>query len=179
MTIIELIWFMLPAGVANMAAGVSAVLLPRFNAPLDFHKTFRGERILGAHKTWRGLFAGVAAGFLFFVLQTLLYSAFPFFQHISVLAYPEPSIAFGALLGFGALAGDAVKSFVKRQLGIAPGHAWFPLDQIDWVIGGLFVAGFAVDLSIWTLLLAFALGLAFHLAIKFVGYLFGLDRKPV
>lgn len=179
MTIIELIWLMLPAGVANMAAGVSAGLLPRFNAPLDFRKEFRGERIFGAHKTWRGLLAGVLASFLFFLAQGLAYSAFPFFQHISVLDYANTNIGLGVLLGLGALFGDAVKSFVKRQVGIAPGHPWFPFDQIDWVLGALIAVIFFVDISLATILLALVLGLAFHLVVKFTGYLFGLDRKPV
>jgi CDP-2,3-bis-(O-geranylgeranyl)-sn-glycerol synthase len=38
-------------------------------------------------------------------------------------------------MAFGALAGDAVKSFFKRQIGIAPGHRWLGPDQLDFIVG--------------------------------------------
>jgi CDP-2,3-bis-(O-geranylgeranyl)-sn-glycerol synthase len=31
--------------------------------------------------------------------------------------------------------GDAVKSFFKRQIGVAPGASWIGFDQLDFFIG--------------------------------------------
>lgn len=134
---------LLPAAIANIAPVLAARYgwLPTLNRPLDGDFTFRGKRILGPHKTWRGLITGVAAGALagFFLGSALL----------------------GAALGAGALAGDAVKSFLKRQLNIAPGKPWPLLDQIDFVIGALVVAWFIFPLTlvhVVTALIIFGVG---------------------
>ena len=51
-------YFMLPVYMANLAP-----LLVRkinfLNTPIDFNKKLKGKRILGNHKTWRGLFFGI------------------------------------------------------------------------------------------------------------------------
>ena len=47
-----------------------------------------------------------------------------------------PTLIVGPLFAIGALGGDALKSFFKRQVGIRPGGTWFPFDQIDYIIGG-------------------------------------------
>ncbi len=69
--IVQILYFFLPAYLANM----SPVLVRRwFSAlaiPIDGGKTLWGKRLLGDHKTWRGLLAGVIAGMLVFELQRL------------------------------------------------------------------------------------------------------------
>jgi CDP-2,3-bis-(O-geranylgeranyl)-sn-glycerol synthase len=129
-TILETVWLLLPAGAANLAPVLAARYnwLPAFNRPIDGNVTFLGKRVLGPHKTWRGLIVGIAAGALtgFFLGSALL----------------------GAVIGAGALAGDALKSFVKRQFNIAPGKPWRPFDQIDYILGALLVASFIFPLTI-------------------------------
>jgi CDP-2,3-bis-(O-geranylgeranyl)-sn-glycerol synthase len=39
---------------------------------------------------------------------------------------------------------DSVKSFFKRRRNVAPGHAWIPADQLDFVMGGLLALSFWV-----------------------------------
>ena len=59
------IWIFLPAGAANAAPVWANKIrwLKDWQAPLDFGKTFRGKRLFGQNKTWRGLFFGcLAAG---------------------------------------------------------------------------------------------------------------------
>ena len=51
------IFLFLPALVPN-----SAAVLFGGGTPVDFGRTWKGKRILGDGKTWRGLFGGVAAG---------------------------------------------------------------------------------------------------------------------
>jgi CDP-2,3-bis-(O-geranylgeranyl)-sn-glycerol synthase len=43
----------------------------------------------------------------------------------------------GLALGFGAMAGDSIKSLLKRLKGIPPGRPWIPMDQLDFVAGSL------------------------------------------
>lgn len=110
--------------------------------PLDGGLVLRdGERLLGAHKTWRGLVsAALACGVA---------------GHLMAL----PPLA-SAGLGVLAMAGDALSSFVKRRLRRGPG-AWLPgVDQLPeaalpliagWGLLGLDAARFAGTLLAFTL----------------------------
>ncbi len=51
-----LLYFMLPAYVANMMP-VFARKIPILGSPIDMGKRYRGFRLLGKKKTWRGLIA--------------------------------------------------------------------------------------------------------------------------
>ena len=91
-----------------------------------------------------------------------------------VAAYALALSALLASFGAGAMAGDVAKSFVKRRLGIAPGHPWIPWDQVDFALGALaLVWGRAalpwVDLA--TILLLTAAG---HILVNHLGYWIGI-----
>ena len=80
--------------------------------PLDFGYTLRdGQRLLGGHKTWRGLVAGIAACS---IAGGLIGSGF----------------LLGAVVGGLALAGDAISSAVKRRFRRSPGAEVPGLDQL-------------------------------------------------
>ena len=91
---------------------ISWIAGTRCSWPLDFGASLTdGRRILGAHKTWRGLVAAVLAAGL---------AALP-------LGLP---FRFGAAFGAAAMLGDSVSSFIKRRIDRRPG-AWNPgLDQL-------------------------------------------------
>src|SRR5271157_592835 len=156
--ILFVLWFFLPAGLANVAP-VFAMKLPflrAFNLPLDFYATFRGKRILGGHKTVRGLLSGILTGILTVYLQIYLYEQVPLVRSFVPIDYSSINpILFGFLSAIGALGGDAVKSFFKRQLEIPPGKSWFPFDQVDYVIGGMIVTSFYIRLTLSQYLILF------------------------
>ena len=173
------LWFFLPAGVAN-AAPPFANKIPgvnRFTTPLDFGKTFRGKRIFGENKTWRGLLSGMIVGAIVGGLQ---YWALP---HLSASPSGWPPLMFGpvagALLGLGALIGDAVESFLKRQLGVKAGQSLFPLDQIDYIIGGLLFISLFIRLSPSEYLTILGVWFIAHIIVSYIGYLVGLKPKPI
>jgi CDP-2,3-bis-(O-geranylgeranyl)-sn-glycerol synthase len=165
--------FFLPAGVAN-AAPLFATRIPwirRFDNAMDFGKHYKGKRIFGPNKTWRGfMFGTFMAG-----VASLL---------ISYFLIPNSADAWytflvGASLGAGALAGDAIESFFKRQRGIPPGKSWFPFDQIDYIIGGLI---FVYPLTLIPVILMagiFVLYFGLHLLFSYLGYLVGLKSNPI
>lgn len=177
------LWFFLPAGAAN-AVPVPAAKLPvlrRWNAPMDFGRTLHGERILGSHKTWRGLICGMIASTIVLWLQQLILA------HVSwthSLAGPVdyaslPTLVMGPLFGFGVLAGDAIKSFFKRRHGVVPGRSWFPFDQTDFIIGGVLATVPFVVLD-WTEYLAILfVWVAAQMLAKWLGYLAGLNEQPI
>lgn len=132
-----------PAMVANTApVFVSKYnLLKSLNKPIDFGFSFQGKRIFGENKTMRGYVAGLCAAGMFGVILSLFVDAKPFGSLIESLVY---SVA----VGFGALAGDSVKSFFKRRVGIESGQSWIPFDQIDFVLGATIAAMFFVEISL-------------------------------
>lgn len=133
--ILSSLYFFLPAYFANMAPVIFKKINPLYY-PIDFNKKIKNKPLLGKNKTWGGLILGVLAGVLIFFLQKIAYQ-FSFFQKYSLINYPDYSLLLGFLLGFGALAGDLVKSFFKRRMELSPGKSWFPFDQIDYVLGAL------------------------------------------
>ena len=97
----------IPAFVANMAPVFAAKysFLPDLDKPIDGGRTWRGNRLSGDHKTWRGFVVGVTLAFVVGLILTPI-TPFDFFA----------SGLFGFLGGFGALFGDAVESLFKRQI---------------------------------------------------------------
>ncbi len=164
--LLKCLYLMLPAYFANMAP-VWVRKINFLNYPIDFDRKVRNNPILGNHKTFRGLFFGVLLGIMVAFIQFLLYKN-PAFAKISFFDYSSWFLI-GFLMGFGALFGDAVKSFFKRRVGIRPGHRFIPFDQIDFVIGAfIFMAPFfTLTLKIFfiSMLASFVLDiLATHLA---------------
>ncbi|MBW3568606.1 CDP-archaeol synthase [Candidatus Parcubacteria bacterium] len=175
-------WFFLPAGVANMAPifAAKAPYFQKFSQPIDGGRTWHGQAILGPHKTWRGVISGILAGVLTLFLQKLLFQNFAWATDISSgLDYAALPLAFGALMGFGALAGDAFKSFFKRRLGRKSGSSWFPFDQLDYIIGGLAASLIFVNLELSQYLWIFIIWFGLHLGISYIGYLAGLKPRPI
>ncbi|MBN2112309.1 CDP-archaeol synthase [Candidatus Woesearchaeota archaeon] len=134
--ILKLLYFMIPAYLANMAPPLAKNILKFMAVPIDRGKEWGGKPILGKNKTWRGIFVGTAVSTLAFLLQKYLYS-FESFKAASMIDYSTATIWIGVLLGFGALFGDSVESFFKRRIGIKSGKPWIPFDQTDFTIGAL------------------------------------------
>lgn len=158
--LLSLLYFMLPAYAANMAPPFVRYW-KGWNRPIN-------ARLLGTHKTVVGFAVGVTAGVLVTATQAAV--ATPL-ARVDYSHWP----LLGLAMGGGAMLGDSVKSFFKRQLKIAPGSRWFPFDQLDFVLGALALAGAWADLSladVGVILLASLIGdvlvnrLAFALNIK-------------
>jgi CDP-2,3-bis-(O-geranylgeranyl)-sn-glycerol synthase len=155
--ILETLWVFLPAIVANMAPVFAARYgwLSALDVPLDGGKTLRGRQILGDHKTVRGLgigaFFGLLAGMAQFGVQRTIGLSSPTFEPYVSLSYAAFVAVF---MSVGALAGDAIKSFVKRQLHIAPGKSWPPFDQVDFVIGAYIVTWWVAPISLFHFVVA-------------------------
>lgn len=132
--VLRVFYFFVPAYLANM----SPVLVRRWwsalAVPIDGGKTLGGKRLLGDHKTWRGLLAGIVMGTLVYELQRLAYAA-EFARELALIDYTTSPLLPGFLLGLGSGVGDAVKSFFKRRIDIAPGKSWVVFDQLDFVVG--------------------------------------------
>ena len=178
-TILKILWFLVTPGFANIAAAVSGHILPKFSTPVDSGKTFKGKRILGGHKTWRGLLFGVIFGLLTFRLQQTIYAESSFFRSVSSFDYQKSTLVLGFFLALGALVGDLAKSFFKRRLDIKPGKSWFPFDQIDWIAGAILFSSVLVKLPLSLILGSLVLGIILHLISRALGYAVGVNRDII
>lgn len=82
-------------------------------------------------------------------------------------------------MGAGALIGDAVESFFKRQAGIAAGKSWVPFDQVDYIIGGCLLSLFVVRLHFLDYLLILIVWVIVHFVAVYLGYLTGIRKRPI
>lgn len=179
--VIFTLWLLLPAGLANMAP-VLAKRWPwfeRFNRPIDGGKSWRGRRLLGDNKTWRGLIAGWLLALGLTLIQFWLYEASsPVRDFYRIDMQNVNPLLWASALSLGALSGDMIKSFFKRQIGIAPGKNWVPFDQLDFVVGTLVASAFLIDLETRFYFIAVALGLFLHPLVNLLGWTLRLKDQP-
>jgi len=157
--VLQLLYFMAPAYAANMAPPFVRYW-KGWNRPIS-------RRRLGTHKTVLGFGLGVLAAVTATFIQSRLAwdGALGAYEHWATL---------GLRFGVGAMAGDVVKSLVKRRAGIAPGEPWIPWDQVDFVLGALALVWGAVALSWVDLLIILLLSVAGHVLVNHLGYWLGI-----
>ncbi len=171
MSWLHALWFFLPAGIANATPVLvnKIPLLTTWKTPLDFGKSYNGHRIFGQNKTFRGLLFGIIVGAFVGYLQ----------GNDQIPGYPESSALLGAVLGAGALIGDAIESFFKRQKGIQSGQKWFPYDQTDYIIGGLLFSMALVSLTLVFAAQVLIVWFGMHLLFAYIGYKLKLKSSPI
>jgi len=169
--------------------------LHRFGAPIDGGRMFRGKRILGDHKTWRGLAAGIVAATLVLALQQVIVGHYGWFAQViseaDIMPLDDttfgvagryaalPVLLLGPLFAIGALGGDALKSFLKRQVGVAPGKSWFPFDQLDFIIGGALAISLFIRFTPLQYVLLIFSWLILNMAVTYAGWLLKLKDAPL
>lgn len=177
------LWFFLPAGFAN-ASPVFANRIPiinKFDTQIDFGAKIGDKQLLGKNKTWRGLLFGIAVAVATLALQKLIFNNSVWLQQSlpTTVDYSTVSLWLGVLLGLGALVGDAVESFLKRQMNIKSGETWFPFDQTDYIVGGLLISSIMVSLDFAQVITVFLMWFGLHLLSTYVGFSLGLKDKPI
>ncbi len=183
--IIDALWFILPAYVANSTpVNVSKIqFLERYGKPIDFGRSWRGARILGDGKTWRGLFSGILAGTVVGFLQSefqyrVILSLESIFRD-QVIDLPRMSVGLGFMLSLGAIIGDMTGSFVKRRMNIDPGDPAPLLDQLDFVFGAFFFSWLLTGLlNLEHFFIIVLITPAIHLLGNFIAFVWKLKREP-
>ena len=165
--ILQCFYFMLPAYFANMAP-VIAKKINFLKVPIDFGKEINNKPILGKNKTFRGLFFGVLFAVIIAYIQSIFYDN-NIFSELALTDYSN-WMFLGLLLGFGAIFGDLVKSFVKRRLNYEPGKPFVPWDQTDFVIGAIIFVFPLVKLSINKIIIIIILSFILHIIVNHSAY---------
>jgi len=146
--------------------------------PVDGGKLFAGKEIFGDHKTWRGLIVATVVGGVIFLVQRQLILAFPSMVAWSPFDLRLAPWWFGFIFAAGAIGGDLVKSFFKRRFAIPAGSSWYPFDQIDFLLGGAFVASFYYTITplMWLIILFF--GSIAHIVVNHIGFWLRIKDSP-
>jgi CDP-2,3-bis-(O-geranylgeranyl)-sn-glycerol synthase len=165
-------WFILPAYIANAVPVIFGGGLA-----IDLGKKLPdGKPIFGSHKTVRGFVAGLIAGSLVSIVQTIS------LQYITLPGFVLP-FNFNVLVGFtialGALMGDLVHSFVKRRIGLVEGSPLPVADQLDFVVGAiLFSLLVSAPPPLLTVVVMILITPPIHLLTNYAAYLLGAKKTP-
>jgi CDP-2,3-bis-(O-geranylgeranyl)-sn-glycerol synthase len=176
------LWVFVPALLPNPAAVIFGG-----GKPVDFGRTWKGKRILGDGKTWRGLFGGAFAGVAMGLIQ----------MGIAHLLGSPDLWGFGPLwsgigilftLSFGAVLGDMGGSMIKRRMGKERGAEMPILDQYDFLIGAFLLTAlfypewiYSVYIEGWSILALIVLLLItyiLHRVVNIIGYKAGVKNEP-
>jgi CDP-diglyceride synthetase len=147
--LLSLLWLAVPI----VAAGLVHLLVLKYDLlpglrvrPIDAGLTFRGRRLFGDNKTWRG--AVVTIGMTTLAAWALARLSGCCWHLPTLVPFAESHpLEWGLLLGVGYILGELPNSFAKRQLGIAPGasgqgfagRVFWVIDQLDSLAGMLLV----------------------------------------
>jgi hypothetical protein len=153
--------------------------------PIDQGKTFRGKRIFGENKTYRGIAMTAIGTALGFAIQALILHRWEVFQKLELLDYSAVSVIFlGLIVGAAAMLGELPNSFIKRQIDIAPGATssgilnlfFYIFDQIDYLIGVWLVFGFFIGVSFQRVIFSAVFLFFSHQIISLLGYWLGMRK---
>jgi CDP-archaeol synthase len=153
--------------------------------PIDQGRSFRGKRIFGDNKTYRGVAVvslGTAIGF---GLQSLVLHRSASIRGIELFDYAFfKSVAVGLAVGVAAMLSELPNSFIKRRFEIAPGTAakgwkrliFYVYDQIDFLLGAWLVLAVVVPVTVERALLSAGLLLVAHQLMSSAGYALGMRK---
>jgi len=178
--ILLVLWFILPAYVANAFAVIFSG-----GPPIDFGKFFiDGKRIFGDGKTVRGFVGGVLVGV---VISGIQITVSPYILSLLSIYYAldfhtifliKTSLLRGFLLSFGAMFGDLIGSFIKRRFGLRRGAPAPLLDQLDFLLGAITFTGVIKFLELEYIIILLIITPVIHLCSNVVGYVFRLKKEP-
>ena len=172
-------WFFLPAYAANGLAPLVKYLPARHR--MDGGRQWQGKPLLGEGKSWEGLGLGILVAVLVSLIQMAAFPSLPWQLSLEqgVTLHPVPmGPLLGLLLGLGAMAADALKSIVKRQLGLARGSPLPLVDQDDFIVGSFLLGALLVSVELTWLILFLVITPVIHFATCFLGFRLGIKKEP-
>jgi CDP-archaeol synthase len=153
--------------------------------PIDRGRKFRGKRIFGDNKTYRGVVVVGLGTMIGFGLQSLLLHRIASIRGIELFDYALfKSLAIGLAVGVAAMLSELPNSFIKRRFEIAPGTAakgwkrliFYVYDQIDFLLGAWLVLAVVVPVTVERVLFSAGLLLVAHQLMSSAGYALGMRK---
>lgn len=184
--LISLLLCALPAVIAGSAhmAVVRLGLWPWLARPLDGGRSWRGRRVFGDNKTWRGVLCMILFSIVGTYALAVLVALNPGLAPYNVLDFASHGAPFyGLLYGLGYSLFELPNSFLKRQRDIRPGQAgalpYMLLDQADSVFGCLFMVYPYSRMSFVFVLVGVVFFTALHLAMNYLLFICKLRAEPL
>lgn len=156
-------------------------LMPALAVPIDGGASFRGKRLFGDNKTFRGVVSmGLGSSLGFLLLGTLASGSR--YRYLGQLPDGAVALLLGAAVGIVAMLAELPNSTLKRQLDLPPGEqakgvsriALHVLDQVDIWAGAWLVLAFVVSPTFGLLLGSFLWIYRGHQIFTFIGYKLGM-----
>ena len=176
---LSVIYFYLPGAVANMGANVSRFIpfFKKIDKPIDGGRMWKGQRLIGEHKTWGGFLGGVLIGFVFGIFKIFVLDRI-WIGSLFLSLNTVQSVFLVFILSFGALTGDVVKSVIKRVLNIPPHSAWIPFDEIDHTTMAMLLVKIFFAIEWRVIYLVIVLYFVLHLISNVIGYKIKIKKVP-
>ncbi len=160
----------------------------RFAIPIDGGALWRGRRIFGNNKTWRGLMAMPLSTAMVFALAAQFREYLPASFATGIWVRPAGELALvGLACGLAFMLAELPNSFFKRQLGVGPGASaqhrglrvlFLFIDRIDSTLGVLIVLSVLLPVSAMTWIWALLLGVGLHWMFSYWLFLLRLKGRP-
>ena len=160
----------------------------RFATPIDRGASWRGQRIFGNHKTWRGLMAMPLSAAMVFALAAQFREYLPTGLAVGIWARAPSELALvGLACGLAFMLAELPNSFLKRRLGISPGAVaphkglrvlFLFIDRIDSTLGVLIVLSVLLPVNGMTWIWALLLGAGLHWIFSYWLFLLRLKGRP-
>lgn len=185
--LLQLLWLAIPVIVSGLVHLVvlKLDLLPGLRAlPIDSGATFRGRRVFGDNKTWRGAVVTILTVTASAWALAGLNDCCIHLPSLAPFAELHP-VAWGCLLGTGYIVGELPNSFAKRQLDIGPGASgrgfagrlFWVVDQLDSLAGMLLFIWPVWHPPAGLVLLVIPVMLVAHPIAAWIMVLFGLKKR--
>lgn len=185
----RLLFLMAPvvvAGILHMVL-IKKGVLASWARPIDGGKVWRGARVFGETKTWRGVALMTGLTLLAYLASHLAATQTGWGRALAYYDYGAVSPVFaGVALGLGYILAELPNSFLKRRLGIGAGRSgggwkrWvFGLvDQGDSVLGCLLAMTLYWELPGGVFWRALLLGTLVHLGCNGLLHLARMKGRP-
>ncbi|MBU2477191.1 CDP-2,3-bis-(O-geranylgeranyl)-sn-glycerol synthase [Candidatus Micrarchaeota archaeon] len=162
----EMVLILIPLYIAN-----STAMFLGGKTRLDFSLNFPDNKpLLGEGKTIKGTFLGMLAGML------AVYLINYYFQ--GKVPIIENYFEYGILLAVGAILGDLIGSFIKRRMDIERGKPVLLLDQLDFVIFGVFLGSLIYSISAELFIVICVVTLIAHKLSNWIAFKIKLKKVP-
>jgi hypothetical protein len=157
--------------------------LSSLRRPIDGGLRVRGRPLFGANKTWRGPVTVAVGAAAVTALQAGPLHGVPWIAAIELFDYGATNgWLLGAAAGAAAELSELPNSFVKRQVGVAPGGTtrgglgalFYLWDQLDLLLGYWIAFALVVTPTPARVAISVAIVLAIHPLTTLAGYLLGM-----
>ena len=165
-------------GIANMVF-TKTKFYKKHASPMDKGKVWKdGKRIFGENKTWIGFVSMIIFCIFFQIICGSLCNILQWNHANDLYVSNDNTIwfnaLFGALIGFTYMLFELPNSFIKRRFDIDAGKSgrgikgiiFFIIDQIDSLVGVMFILYLFTDISIWKYFGYILVGAFTHIAVN-------------